>query len=117
MQQKWEFSDGTTATWVTGDAVRCVAESELAAQLQRRMGYHPRHPCSVRIAPMPGGNVDLDLSNVWLVDAFLRNEAMRLGLQVVSSTYTPKHDDMNAETRRIMERWWNSPPPEPGVDY
>ena len=118
MIHRWEFSDGTVVRWTSSGSLLVEGNSKLA----RGIKWRTEHPCQlgrVLVIPPPGGLVDVDLLSIWLVDAFLREDAMFYRVDLVSSTYTPKDEDMPPDVYNLVMRaraWPNKPLP-PGAVY
>ena len=115
--QNWKFSDGSVVIWNINGSIRVEGNSSFAESIRRSFGYPSDYRISVRVAFMPGGCVALDRLNIWLIDRFLRNESSRYTVAIMSSTYTPRDEDMPVKAKEIIERFRNAPPPEPGVVY
>jgi len=113
MIHRWEFSDGTVATWASDGALAAAGDSELAESLREDLKRAQRRRVSVRIPPPPGVLVDLELTNVWLVDRLFRTEAPRFRVEVVASTYTPRDEDIPPEMLAMVQRSrrWGPVPP------
>ena len=114
MMHKWEFEDGTVARWTNKGTVLVSGESKLANSIRESINFPVNLPCSVFVHHEAGGMVDLDMSSIWLVDRLMRNEADRLFLKIVSSTYTPRDEDMPPDAAEKVYRSRNWPPLEDG---
>ena len=115
MKHGWKFSDGTNAEWSEDGSVQVGGVSPLADGIRLRLRLANTGRTTVRITPPPGGMVDLDLKNVWLVDRLLRTEAPRFRVQVVSSTYTPRDEDIPPQMLDMVQRSRNWDPLPPGA--
>jgi len=104
VKHTWEFSDGTTARWEGAGSVVVVGDSSVADGIRTMLRLVAEAPIRIYAARAPGNSVNLDLTSIWLVDRMLKTEAARLGVALVSSTYSPRDEDMNAETARIVLR-------------
>ena len=115
MKHTWNFSDGTVATWTDAGTLEAAPETKLAENIRYRSSWPPDSPFQVEVIPCD--TVDLDLRSIVLVDLFLRAECGRLGIDLVSSTYEPKDEDMppHVAEKVLRARQWG--PEEPGVRY
>ena len=102
MKHTWEFSDGTNVQWTSDGTFFLESNTELTKDIQTALEVHEFEPWGVRVHPPPGGTVDLDVSNIWIVDRFLELEAMRLGISVVASTYTRTDEHMPPEVSTLV---------------
>jgi len=113
----WEFSDGTNATWDGSSSVVVAGESVLAGGIRTMLRLVADGPIGISVATQPSADVDLDLSNIWLIDRMLKIQAARFGVGVLSSTYTPRDEDMTPEVARLVMRDRNRGPGVPGRVY
>ena len=113
MTHTWVFSDGTYATWASGGEIVMQGISRYADCIRGELRAVAEGGSTVRITPPPCGLVDLDLKNVWLVDRLFRTEAPRFRVEVVSSTYTPRDEDIPPEMLALVQRSrrWGPVPP------
>ena len=97
MLHRWDFADGTVVRWTDSGSVLVDGDTKLAWWVQWGVNAPSYRRPSIRVVAPPGGLVDVDFTNIWLVDMYLRLEALRLHVDVVSSTYTQRDEDMTPE--------------------
>lgn len=101
MIHKWEFEDSTTVRWTDKGSVLVDGRSPLAEAIREATSF-PLAWVDVGIPPC--GDVKLDLMNVWLMHKLCEQEARRMGVQLVDTTYTPSGEDIPPEAAKIIAR-------------
>jgi hypothetical protein len=90
----WTLSDGTT---VSGAAV-VIGTSDVASVLLAGIdSTKAGHPWRVEVASQPGGNVDLDLANPWILGKWVESVARQFG-----QTLT-RDGDVGAPPAEVLE--------------
>lgn len=105
---RWKLSDGTVVE--SGGRVHGTTKAafEMRAQLD-----HP--PAFVEVGPLPDGQVQLDPSNDFLLDSFVRGIASWLNLEV-ETDYLRKLEDAPPDVQELV-RDLEAAPFDPGTLY
>lgn len=105
----WKLSDGTRV--LSGG--RVVGKSEVAGSIRWIFRHgEDTGKVQVQVGPPPGGTVQLDLANDWLLNRWLRSMAARLRLKVKTTYRGGRPPPAAAE---ILGR--KLPPSKPGTVF
>ena len=117
MTHTWTFSDGTIADWTEDAEMDVRGDAALAESIRAEVRAVAEGGTKIWPATQPSGAVNLDLSNIWMVDFMLKNEAARFRVALVCSTYTRRDEDMTPEVAVLVMRDRNRGPGVPGRVY